>query len=630
MKNKKTKRFTIGFKMILIISMILAISLMGLTYITTYYFQKDTQVRIQEITSDKSQVIALKVKADLNSLIDRSSYIALSSFGHILSGRAAKDEKSGSEITDLYHKHLIDNEKNIFYIALVNRDMSVLADFNNAPLLEQQGLVTEVFKNSIKADSDRYEESFNGIVSLHNASQHFDVPVLSLSFAVDSDSKGKSSRILVVYFSMNVFLEAVQSYSEYLTYIVNDKGELIAHPDNTLLVNNIDYSSNEIVKNLLTSKNDNEQKTYKDNNGDYRIGSFKRTDLAGIGIVCSVNRDTALKAVTIQVRRNIYITVILLVISMMLVYIFSKTLTNPIKKLVEASVKISSGFYRLKLKPSSNDEIGDLTESFIKMGKGLEEREKMKEAFGKFVNKEIAELALKGELKLGGERKEAAIFFSDIRSFTAISEELDPEEVVEFLNEYMTAMVNCVTKTNGVVDKFIGDAVMAVWGTPVSHGNDTENAVNGALMMRQALIKFNKKRGGPKKPIIKIGCGINTGPVVAGQIGSHDRMEYTVIGDTVNLASRVESLNKAFGTDILISENSYQLVKDIFKVQPMKKITVKGKKKPQQIYAVLGRIDDPKTPKTLKVLQKSLGIKSVDIKKVDVNKKEEKYEIKKK
>ncbi|MBN2771392.1 MAG: HAMP domain-containing protein [Spirochaetes bacterium] len=630
MKNKKSKRFTIGFKMILIISMILAISLMGLTYITTYYFQKDTQVRIQEITSDKSQVISLKVKADLNNLIDRSSYIALSSFRDVLSDKEVKDAKSGSEITDLYHKHLIDNEKNIFYIALVNRDMSVSADFKNTPLLEQNGLITESFGKYIKTDSSRYEEAFNGILSLHNASQHFNAPVLSLSFSVDPVSEKKSSRILVIYFSMNVFLEAVQSYSEYLTYIVNGKGELIAHPDNTLLVNNVDYSSNEIVRDMLTSKNDNEQKTYKDNYGEYRIGSFKRTDLAGIGIVCSVNRDTALKAVTIQVRRNIYITVILLVLAMMLVYVFSKTLTNPIKRLVDASVKISSGIYRLKLKPSSNDEIGDLTESFIEMGKGLEEREKMKEAFGKFVNKEIAELALKGELKLGGERKEAAVFFSDIRSFTAISEELDPEEVVEFLNEYMTAMVDCVTKTKGVVDKFIGDAVMAVWGTPVSHGNDTENAVNGALMMRQALIKFNKKRGGPKKPVIKIGCGINTGPVVAGQIGSHDRMEYTVIGDTVNLASRVESLNKAFGTDILISENSYQLVKDIFRVQPMKKITVKGKKKPQQIYAVLGRIDDSNTPKTLKILQKTLGIKSVDIKKVDVNKKEEKYEIKKK
>jgi len=169
-------------------------------------------------------------------------------------------------------------------------------------------------------------------------------------------------------------------------------------------------------------------------------------------------------------------------------------------------------------------------------------------------------------------------------------------------------MVQCVNETHGVVDKFIGDAIMAVWGAPVSHGNDTENALNGALMMRKALMEFNKGRGGDKKPIIKIGCGINTGPVLAGQIGSSERMEYTVIGDAVNLASRIEALNKPFGTDILISTDTYNEIKDIFRVEPMQKIKVKGKSEPQQIYAVLGRLDDPSAPKTLEDLREMLGI----------------------
>jgi len=236
-------------------------------------------------------------------------------------------------------------------------------------------------------------------------------------------------------------------------------------------------------------------------------------------------------------------------------------------------------------------------------------------------------MILKNELKLGGERKTAAVFFSDIRSFTAISENLQPEEVVDFLNEYMSVMVDCVNKTNGVVDKFIGDAIMAVWGTPISRGNDTANAVEGALMMREALKKFNKGRGSAKKPVINIGCGINTGPVLAGQIGSHDRMEYTVIGDTVNLASRIESLNKPFCTDILISSDSYNLVKDIYLCEPMEKISVKGKKDPQQIYAVISRKNDSNGPKTLKELREYVGIKYVPLKSFDPNGKEEKYAI---
>ncbi|MCE9500864.1 MAG: adenylate/guanylate cyclase domain-containing protein, partial [Leptospira sp.] len=271
------------------------------------------------------------------------------------------------------------------------------------------------------------------------------------------------------------------------------------------------------------------------------------------------------------------------------------------------------------------------TNSFISMAHGLQERENMKDAFGKFVNKEIAELAATGKLKVGGERKDCAIFFSDIRGFTAISEKLEPEEVVEFLNQYMTEMVLCVKSTHGIVDKFIGDAIMAVWGALKANENNTENAINSALMMRQALLKFNKGRGSAKKPVIKIGCGINSGYVVAGQIGSEEKLEYTVIGDAVNLASRVEALNKPFGTDILISQNAYDKVKGIFKVEKMHAIRVKGKEEVQTIYAVLGREDDPKCPDSLKEVRRIVGINFKPLEKTtgkkDTDFKEEKYEL---
>jgi adenylate cyclase len=151
--------------------------------------------------------------------------------------------------------------------------------------------------------------------------------------------------------------------------------------------------------------------------------------------------------------------------------------------------------------------------------------------------------------------------------------------------------------------------------------------VNCALMMRRMLIEFNVGRGGERKPIIQIGCGINTGPVIAGQIGSHERMEYTVIGDAVNVASRIEALNKPFGTDILISQDSYRLVEGIYNTVPMQKIMLKGKSKPQQIYGVLGRNDDPGAPKTIGALRKLLGINAASLKKFDPNQTEDKYEI---
>ena len=192
----------------------------------------------------------------------------------------------------------------------------------------------------------------------------------------------------------------------------------------------------------------------------------------------------------------------------------------------------------------------------------------------------------------------------------------------------MTRMVDCIEKTGGVVDKFIGDAIMGVWGTPLSAGtprDDALAAIRAMLMMRQALVDFNKDRGSDDKPIIHNGAGVNTGHCIAGQIGSLKRMEYTVIGDAVNLASRIEALNKPFGTDILISEYTYDLVKNDIVAEAMPTISVKGKSAPLTIYAVL-KFRGENGPETVSELRQNLGIKPPE-EKVNVDKEEVKYEI---
>jgi adenylate cyclase len=200
-------------------------------------------------------------------------------------------------------------------------------------------------------------------------------------------------------------------------------------------------------------------------------------------------------------------------------------------------------------------------------------------------------------------------------------------------------MVECVGKTGGVVDKFIGDAIMAVWGAPISAGSaakDAFNCVAAALMMRAALREFNSSRGGEKKPVIRIGCGINTGDVVAGQIGSDQRMEYTVIGDAVNLASRTEALNKPFATDILITENTWNLIGKYLITEEMPPVkALKGKEKIVRMFAVVNMRPKKEAsdrgavsgPQTLAQVRELLGIAAPDFNKVDVNAEEKKYEI---
>lgn len=340
-----------------------------------------------------------------------------------------------------------------------------------------------------------------------------------------------------------------------------------------------------------------------------------------------VDKSEGLFKIRQDIRKILYNAGLLGISAIGFAFVLSTVMVKNIRQISKNAQLVGKGNLQIQFDVKSKDEIGMLSSTLNQMVNGLIERDKVKNALGKFVNPQIAEMVLKEELKLGGERKNCAIFFSDIRGFTAISEKLQPEEVVEFLNEYMTEMVRCVNETNGIVDKFIGDAVMATWGAALSKGNDAENAVNGALLMREALLKFNIGRGAGGKPIIQIGCGINYGPVIAGQIGSEERLEYTVIGDAVNLASRVETLNKPFGTDILITSDLYHKVESIFHVERMQAIKVKGKEEPQIIYAVLGRKDNPDCPQSIEELRKKLGIQFDSAKRISSEIKEEKFVI---
>jgi adenylate cyclase len=390
----------------------------------------------------------------------------------------------------------------------------------------------------------------------------------------------------------------------------------------------VNYSNLKLVSTCLSSTLESMQIRYKDADKRDCFGAFQKLDIASLAVTSSTPTAKVYAAATNLAKSDLYLTGIVLLLSILFIWFFSKTVSRPVLALVKASRKIEEGQFELDLTATTQDELGLLTESFVEMGKGLAERERVKETFGKFVNKSIAEQALKGELKLGGTRREATIFFADIRSFTAISEKLSPEAVVEFLNDYMTRMVTCIEKTGGVVDKFIGDAIMGVWGAPVSAGSPKDDAlaaIHAMIMMRQALLDFNKDRGGPDKPLIHNGAGVNTGPCIAGQIGSLQRMEYTVIGDSVNLASRIEALNKPFGTDILISEYTYELVKDEIVTETMPAIKVKGKEQPLTIYAVLHFKGEP-GPNSVDELRQTLGI-TPPKEAVDVDKEEVKYEV---
>jgi adenylate cyclase len=263
------------------------------------------------------------------------------------------------------------------------------------------------------------------------------------------------------------------------------------------------------------------------------------------------------------------------------------SIKRPVHDLVDMVEKIEQGDLTVHSRDFGKDAIGRLGTALNNMVRGLQERDKVKELFGRYVTTQVSEEVLKGQVNLGGEAKRVTILFSDIRDFTTMSEQMAPSQVVSFLNDYFSEMVEAVFEQGGVLDKFMGDGMMAVFGSLGNIPDHPRRAVMAALRMKALLAKINGERNMSGKPPIQIGIGIHTDEVIVGNIGSRRRLEYTVIGDGVNTSSRVQSLNKEFGTTILITETTYEAVKDIFECRAMPAAHLKGKTKPIQFYEVV-------------------------------------------
>ncbi|MBF1987843.1 adenylate/guanylate cyclase domain-containing protein [Fischerella thermalis] len=234
----------------------------------------------------------------------------------------------------------------------------------------------------------------------------------------------------------------------------------------------------------------------------------------------------------------------------------------------------------------------------------ISDEKRLKSTMYRYMTQELAEELLKlDDAKLGGDRKEVSILFSDIRGYTTLTENLEAEEVVSMLNEYFESMVEAVFKYKGTLDKYIGDAIMAVYGSPLPLQEHAWMAVQTSLEMRHRLQEFNARRHARNKPRINIGIGINSDVVISGNIGSSKRMEFTAIGDGVNLGSRLESVSKQYGCDIIISDKTYHPCKDYIWARELDYIRVKGRNEPVAIYELVGLRSENISSEKLQVIE---------------------------
>jgi len=603
-------------KLIIIVSLIIVAAMSVLTYISLYFFERETENRIRDSNISLSQTVANQSEKEIFQLFDSANL--LFQIG-LLSGGDT------SLVEDFFA-----NSRSLVFVGIPNSDFG----FSNRDWFRANGIFNEsAILNSIMTThleiADRARGGETLVMNVSPLIPNLDSPLIAL-FAPFLFGTVKQSFVVLADVGASL-AESVQNQEGFTTtMIINSEGDILAHPDSARVLEGENLRNSEIYERMYTQGLPRGQIFYKEETDGGLVnimGSFALVSTGNLGVITTVRKADAFAIVKSIRNLNWALLGIVLSFAILGIYFFSRSISNPLRELTLATMQIRVGNYDISIHPRTKDEVGLLTQNFSSMVPSLMARERLFQKTETFVNRQVAQMIDNNTLPEYAETKEVTVFFSDVRNFTSMSEAMgDPQLVINNLSEYFRAMMPCVEQTQGTVDKFIGDAIMAVWGSMHRLENPAENAINASLMMRTALRKFNVDRGSVKRPIFRIGCGLSSGPATVGIMGDpSSKMEWAHMGDTVNLASRIESLNKPMGTDIIISQATADRVKGIFSLVPLKRIRVKGKTEPQPIYAVLGRMDDEIRPKSLEELRALIG--ASDASEEGSKESETKYEI---
>lgn len=721
MGNKHTDiqaqvKLPLGVKLAIIIGTIVLLSLGCVTFLNSHFIGQDVKITAENNNLTINSRSAGTVDDRLSTV--RSNVFQLLDLMNVVSGGRSSSLVRQAEAfffernQDIAAVNILTGE-DFKSSARSAKESSII---NNRFFISNEIDVSSL-ENFIEASTQQINRSCMGETIALNASPFFNIPVMALFFPWKENGLDQTC---VITFSIENMLDILGTDSVNTTFILNDSAELLCHPDTAKVLIGESYKNYPLVAAMLRnneSNSDSRQIPFSviDENKkktDY-FGAYQKLSIGDITVLTTVPVDSILEGVRTTRKNNIYLTGIVFFLSVIIILVFTRQgISRHLRKLTEAAEEIKNGNFDTpvfdELSTKRRDEIGVLNQST------KDEREFL-DVFAKFTNKGVAKSIARKELDFDPHLKDITIFFSDIRGFTAISdgfknrfENDSPREIIGFLNDYMSRMVNCITLSHGNVDKFEGDAIMAVWGIlredslafeklPDSspekaeryrkHKNhikeDALNAIRGTIAMRYALMKYNKDAAAftkaheneakaKYKPHIRIGCGLNSGRATCGIMGSEDKMEYTAIGDAVNFASRTESSNKPCGTDILITEDTYNLLKDDFIKNESNNYSIKNEnleneiivemipvefevkgKGAQHFYGVVNmpgfdiqkffqqgepefvpdedclKAVGPDGPKNMAQVRELLGIPVPDFEKVNLNEEENKIQIKK-
>ncbi len=588
-----------GFNFPILVKLTLLIfTLLGGIGLTTAWQNAKLFSEISSQREEQSNLNLVNSQSYVVEVLIRLYSSKIKSFGLDL----VKESIDSEEISEVIKTNFI-HDPDLLYLVVKKREngvSSVVQSLSNEQVLEKSKLPGSYFDDVFAEIEFPEDKVFIGEIPVFNVGRN--IPMLQIGIPILKNEAGVYTHIAISYVRLGRLQKAFAKESgERTLYLIDSKGKVVAHPDEKFAVSAKNFSSLGVVKDALKSKLRSKQKYYEHEDGSNHLAVFAKTPF-GLIVIAEAPEAKILAPAKIVKDQSYYLLGIVLSLAFFLVFAFSTTITNPIEKLLGFTKEISQGNFEIEVSKEikSRDEVGSLAVAFDTMVSGLRERDKIKNMFNKFHGSSVTEELLKTSLDLKGTSKEVIVFFSDIRGFTDFSEHHTAEEVVSMLNSYFEVMVGIITKYGGVVDKFVGDAIMAVWGVPQAGENDTFKAVTACLEMRKGLEEFNTKRIEIGEQPIKMGIGLHSGRVVSGTIGSTERMEFTVIGDTVNTSARIEASTKAFGTDLLISQTIVDQIKDHFIINVAGECEVKGKAEALKLCKVAGYIDENGQPVIVK------------------------------
>ena len=580
----KPKGFTIQLKLMGIISILFILTVTVIIMLATQFFRSETEARVDDMNLQNVRVTGSKVKTDIAAILDKATQMVV----------ILQSESNPEKYINLFFK----NDPDFLLLGLYRREEERLNPIKlilNKEYLNEYQLKNEDLESIITLNKSVFERSFEGEPILYNASPGAKEPVFALSFP---QTDGDKQDIIIAVIKLDKIQSAFKKSGITEIFLVNGDGLVIAHDDAKVLFTSANFSELPIVDQMLKSNIANGKKTYKGaDNKDY-IGAYQKIGFANSGVISVVEEERAMESVYKIQSMNIKIMIIGVSLALIVVFIMAKTISNPILLLLSATVEIAKGNFKVKIKPSTKDEVGLLTEYFVTMGEGLEEREKVKSILGNMIDPVVVGEAMKdmNALKRGSE-KQITAFFSDVAGFSTISEELTSVDLAALLNEYLSAMTLILKKYNGVLDKYIGDAIVGIFNAPVDVPNHSLSAAMASIEMiaklrdlREYWTKNNLYTKEAREMDVRI--GLNVGLAKVGFMGTDALASYTMMGDTVNLAARLEAAGKDYGVNILISESMNKEVgKELF-TRGLDLVRVKGKNEPVKLFELIGTQSD--------------------------------------